>query len=90
MDYPKENSPLSFHAQGVPHCFSKQCPLGTWAWDLELQTDTAATLQESHTAGHGELQTDCSLEMGAGKERPWKMLLTENLDKVMVVSQVTG
>lgn len=42
MDYPEENSSLPSHAQGVPQCLSKQCPFSTWAWELELQTGTAA------------------------------------------------
>lgn len=47
-------------------------------------------LQGSRTAGRDVVQADSSSEMGPQKERPWKMLLTENPDKVMVVSRVTG
>lgn len=38
----------------------------------------------SHTAGHGEVWADGRLEMEPRKERPRKMLLTENPDTVMV------
>lgn len=38
----------------------------------------------SHTAGHGEVWADGRLEMEPRKERPRKMLLTENPDTVVV------